>query len=184
MRGETSTGPRYDDPENPPAGSRGDFVIQYNAVIQELYDDPANNISVTPPDFWAKFNEDVPGGKRYDFEYFDNIHPNGTGYANHGKRMVSNVDPVKGKRMKKIVIGFSILIICFYCGLSFARGPERSQKSIEEIVNNVVRPFFVALKNGDIVTLKRLMTKDLYEDRKVLFEQNKEYPKFFKKTLS
>jgi hypothetical protein len=95
--------------------------------------------------------------------------------------MVSNVDSIKSKRMKKIVIGFSILIICFYCGLSFARGPERPQKSIEEIVNNVVRPFFVTLKNGDIVTLKRLMTKDLYEDRKVLFEQNKAYPSFLRK---
>ena len=84
--GEEATGPKYDDPTYPPTGSRGDFVMQYNAVIDELRNDPFNNITVTPPDFWALFNEDVSGGKRYNFEYFDNIHPNGTGYQSMANR--------------------------------------------------------------------------------------------------
>ena len=74
--GDSATGSKYADPENPPAGSRGDFIIQYNLVIDELYNDAANNISVVPPDFWAKFNELVaPSVHRYDTEYFDYIHP-------------------------------------------------------------------------------------------------------------
>ena len=84
--GVESTGPKYADPANPPTGSRGDFVMQYNAVIDELKNDPPNNITVTPPDFWALFNENVTGGRRYDFEYFDNIHPNGTGYQSMANR--------------------------------------------------------------------------------------------------
>jgi lysophospholipase L1-like esterase len=74
--GETT----YADPANPPAGSRGDLVIQYNEIVQDLKDDPANNITIAPPDLWSLFNEDVAGSKRYEFEYFDNLHPNGTGY--------------------------------------------------------------------------------------------------------
>jgi lysophospholipase L1-like esterase len=72
--------PRYTNPANPPAGSRGDFIIQYNAVIDELVAASSNHITVVPPDFWSLFNENVAGGKRYDTEYYDGIHPNGTGY--------------------------------------------------------------------------------------------------------
>ena len=82
--------------------------------------------------------------------------------------------------MKKTVIWLSLLAICFYFNLSFAKGPKLSQKSIEDSVNHIVRPYFVALKNGDIKTLKALMAKDMYEERKVLFEQNKEYPDFLR----
>ena len=83
--------------------------------------------------------------------------------------------------MKKIVICFSVLLICFYFSPSFAQKPDLSTKSIEEIVNNIVRPYFAALKNGDTKSLKELMAKDMYEERKVLFEQNKEYPDFLRK---
>ena len=87
--GENVTGARYDDPANPPqppSYSRGYFVIQYNLVIDELYNDGDNNITVIPPDFWAMFNEDVSGGKRYESEYIDNFHPNGTGYQSMANR--------------------------------------------------------------------------------------------------
>lgn len=82
--------------------------------------------------------------------------------------------------MKRMVICLSVLMICFYFSFSFAKEPKLSQKSIEEIVNKIARPFFVALKNGDIKTLKKLITKDMYEEKKVLFEQNKEYPNFLR----
>lgn len=83
--------------------------------------------------------------------------------------------------MKKIVICFSVLLICLYFSPSFAQSPDLPQKSIEKIVDNIVRPYFVALKNGDIQTLKKLMTKNMYNQRKVLFEQNKDYPDFLRK---
>ena len=71
---------------NPDEGARNVLIKEYNEVIDELKNDPQNNIMVTPPDFYSLFNEDVSGGKRYDFEYADNLHPNGVGYnsmANH-----------------------------------------------------------------------------------------------------
>ena len=67
-------------PGDPDAASRNERIKEYNIVIQELKHDPANSITVQPPDFYALFNEDVPGGKRYEFEYSDNLHPNGIGY--------------------------------------------------------------------------------------------------------
>ena len=74
---------RYDNPDQ---GERNVWIKEYNDVIDELKNDPLNNVTVIPPDFYSLFNEDVPGGTRYDFEYADNLHPNGTGYrsmANH-----------------------------------------------------------------------------------------------------
>jgi predicted ABC-type exoprotein transport system permease subunit len=83
--------------------------------------------------------------------------------------------------MKRLVICFSVLIFCFYFNLSLAQETELTPESIERIVNNTVRPYFVALKNGDIKILKEMMAKGMYEERKVLFEQNKEYPDFLRK---
>lgn len=72
-------------------------------------------------------------------------------------------------------------MVCFSFSLSFAQAPALTQKSIAKIVNNIVRPYFAALKKGDIKTLKALMAKDMYEERKVLLEQNKEYPDFLRR---
>ena len=65
---------------DPDTADRNILIKEYNLVIQALKDDPTNSITVQPPDFYALYNEDVPGGKRYDFEYSDNLHPNGIGY--------------------------------------------------------------------------------------------------------
>jgi lysophospholipase L1-like esterase len=91
--GEDVTGPRYDDPADPPLNSRGYKILQYNSVIDELYRDADNNIAVIPPNFWALFNEDVSGGKRYDSEYSDNFHPNGTGYASMANEWALMLEP-------------------------------------------------------------------------------------------
>ena len=80
-----------------------------------------------------------------------------------------------------MIICFSVLMICFSFSFSFAKEPKLSQKSIEGIVNKIVRPYFIALKNGDTKTLKKLMAKDMYEEKKVLFEENKEYPNFLRR---
>jgi lysophospholipase L1-like esterase len=71
----------YPDPENPPAGSRGDFIIEYNIVIDELVFE--NSLPIPPPDFWTYFSEidpDNPTFKRYETQYADNLHPNEEGY--------------------------------------------------------------------------------------------------------
>jgi lysophospholipase L1-like esterase len=75
--GSNTIGEQYIDPD---AGVRNVLIKEYNEVVDELKNNPLNKITVTPPDFYNLFNEDVIGGKRYDFEYADNLHPNGEGY--------------------------------------------------------------------------------------------------------
>jgi lysophospholipase L1-like esterase len=66
---------------NPQTASKNVLIRAYNLVIDELVDDPANNISCTPPDFYAYFSYcDTSGHCRYEDEYADNLHPNGVGY--------------------------------------------------------------------------------------------------------
>jgi lysophospholipase L1-like esterase len=91
--GDNATGAQYPDPENPPLLSRGAFVIEYNLVIDELKNIPSNNINVAVPDFWALFSEDIGGGKRYETEYYDNFHPNGTGYRSMANRWFEVLTP-------------------------------------------------------------------------------------------
>ena len=59
---------------NPDTGARSVLIKEYNLVINELVGNPANNITVQPPDLYTYFSQ------HYATEYFDNIHPNGVGY--------------------------------------------------------------------------------------------------------
>jgi lysophospholipase L1-like esterase len=59
---------------NPDTGVRSVLIKEYNLVIEELVGNPANHITVQPPDFYTYF------AQHYAIEYFDNIHPNGVGY--------------------------------------------------------------------------------------------------------
>jgi lysophospholipase L1-like esterase len=64
--------PVYADPDQ---GQRNvQFIKPYNQVIDELVANPANNLTITPPDFYAYFLQTYPT------EYGDDIHPNGLGY--------------------------------------------------------------------------------------------------------
>lgn len=74
--------------------------------------------------------------------------------------------------MKKIglYIILSILIVSFIRVAAYASTP-----------NDTVLLYFQALKNGDIGTIKELITGELYEKRKVLLEQNENYSEFLKK---
>ena len=55
-------------------GPRDLLIQEYNLVIDELINNPANNISTAAPDFHAHFEA------AFQTEYFDDLHPNGTGY--------------------------------------------------------------------------------------------------------
>ena len=68
--GATTT-PPYPDPNQ---GARSLKIQQFNLVVDELVANPANHISIVPPDFYAYFLA------HYRTEYYDNIHPNSTGY--------------------------------------------------------------------------------------------------------
>jgi len=73
----TPTDPGYCPPySNLNTGARNVLIQQYNTVVGELVSNTANGITVTPPDFYTYFTTN----NRYQTQYFDNIHPNGTGY--------------------------------------------------------------------------------------------------------
>jgi lysophospholipase L1-like esterase len=88
--GDSVNSTPYDDPDS---GARSVLVKEYNQVIDELASYPSNNIMVVPPDFYSLFNEDVTGGKRYDFEYSDNLHPNGEGYRSMANEWGNSLVP-------------------------------------------------------------------------------------------
>lgn len=46
---------------------------------------------------------------------------------------------------------------------------------------DVVAAYFHAMKNGDVVTMKSCMSGKLREKRKILLEQNADYPDFLRK---
>jgi lysophospholipase L1-like esterase len=56
--------------------ARDTLIQQYNVVVDEFVSNPANGITVTPPDFYAIFTNN----NLYQTQYGDNIHPNGAGY--------------------------------------------------------------------------------------------------------
>jgi lysophospholipase L1-like esterase len=58
----------------PVTGERNLLIEEYNVVIEELVSDPANNVTVQPPDFHSYY------AQHYPTEYLDSIHPNGIGY--------------------------------------------------------------------------------------------------------
>lgn len=43
-----------------------------------------------------------------------------------------------------------------------------------------IYPFFNALKKGDVQSIKKYIDDDLYQKRRVLFEENKKYPEFLR----
>jgi len=89
--GDTPTSTPYSDPDDP--GTRNDPIKEYNDVIDELKNDPLNHITVIPPDLYSLFNEDVPGGKRYESEYYDNLHPDGIGYPSMANEWLESIAP-------------------------------------------------------------------------------------------
>jgi len=79
---------------------------------------------------------------------------------------------------RKFVI-FSISIIAMLSGLLHAQEASDNH-DLESILNASVYPFFMALKEGDVSSIKQLIAGEMYESKKVLLEKNKEYPEFLK----
>lgn len=83
---DPNTSPPYPDPNT---GDRSLAIREFNMVIDELRAISANNINITPPDFYDLFLTDM----RYDTEYTDNIHPNGTGYQSMAELWAQELTP-------------------------------------------------------------------------------------------
>ena len=80
-----------------------------------------------------------------------------------------------------------IIFICFYiitflgsnnflCAQEIAEG----NKSYQEITTETLYPYFAALKDGDVSSIKLHMSEGMYERYKVLLEKNKDYPGFLR----
>lgn len=74
-------------------------------------------------------------------------------------------------RRNRFPILIAILIISLNPSISNALEP-----------NDTVLRYLTALKNGDIQVIKDSITGEMYNNSKVLLEQNKYYSKFLKKT--
>ena len=80
-----------------------------------------------------------------------------------------------------------ITFLCFYliaflggnnflCAQEIAKGEELYQKITIETLN----PYFEALKNGDVTSIKLHISEGIYERYKVLLEKNTVYPEFLR----
>ncbi len=78
-----STNP-YPDPDN---GARSLSIKEFNQVIDELRAISANNINITPPDFYTFFLNN------FATQYSDNIHPNGVGYQSMADLWTQAINP-------------------------------------------------------------------------------------------
>ena len=56
--------------------------------------------------------------------------------------------------------------------------------SMENTPSETVTNYFQACKNGDVSTIKSLIADRFYERRKVLIEQNEQYPDFLRSRYS
>lgn len=51
---------------------------------------------------------------------------------------------------------------------------------LEEIGSKTLRPFFNALKTGNVELIKRYISGKMYEDSQVLLNENQQYPEFLR----
>ena len=82
--------------------------------------------------------------------------------------------------MKKSKLFFSMLLIIIFYSFLQAQEVPVSDDGYEDVINETVSPFLEALKNGDVSLIKQYIAGDMYESRRILLEQNKEYPEFLR----
>jgi hypothetical protein len=81
--------------------------------------------------------------------------------------------------MHRNFVIFSIAIIAVFSSLLHAE-QVADNHDLEGILIESVYPFFKALKEGDVDSIKQLIAGEMYESKKVLLEKNKEYPEFLR----
>ncbi len=85
--------------------------------------------------------------------------------------------------MKRIVfILFLLPAVCFSIGYKFLHAQETPVKGsiYREIHTTTFSPLFRALKRGDVDTIKKYISEEMYNEYKVLLEENKDYPNFLR----
>jgi hypothetical protein len=82
--------------------------------------------------------------------------------------------------MRTIFLCFCLLVFLgannFLCAQEIAKG----DKLYEEITTETLYPYFSALKNGDVSSIKQYLSAKMYQRYQVLLEKNKDYPNFLR----
>jgi len=73
-------------------------------------------------------------------------------------------------RYFNFIVIFLVVVLC--CPNLYADDSFDAAKAIY--------PFFNALKKGDVRSIKKYIDDDLYQKKRVLFEENKKYPEFLR----
>lgn len=82
--------------------------------------------------------------------------------------------------MKKLLMFFSLFSFFVLCNLLNAQEVPLGDSLYIQIKNQILFPYFRALRDGDVSTIKRCISEDMYKKNKALLEQNKDYPKFLR----
>jgi len=81
--------------------------------------------------------------------------------------------------MRKKFIIFSISMIAIFSSFLHAQ-EDADNHDLERILDASVYPFFKALKEGDVSSIKQLIAGEMYDSKRLLLEKNKDYPEFLK----
>lgn len=84
--------------------------------------------------------------------------------------------------MKRTVFILFLLPIVNFAGYGFSHAQEMPVKGslYREIRTTTFSPLFRALKRGDVDTIKKYISEEMYNEYKVLLEENKDYPDFLR----
>lgn len=82
--------------------------------------------------------------------------------------------------MKMITKIFSLVLVIALATTSYATEKQLDEDDLLVIQKSVLQPFFAALKNGDVNTIKDYLSKDSFTSYQVLLEKNKGYTKFLR----
>jgi hypothetical protein len=80
----------------------------------------------------------------------------------------------------KMGLGFFLLAMVLLGTSGHAQEKAFTQLHVLKIQEQVLLPFFQALKTGDVEVIKKHMSRDLYAKNRVLLDENLEYPEFLR----
>ena len=83
--------------------------------------------------------------------------------------------------MKRLLKIFFLVFVIASATTSYATEKQLNEAELTDIKNSVLQPFFTALKNGDVNTIKDYLSKDSFSSYQVLLEKNKGYADFLRK---
>lgn len=82
--------------------------------------------------------------------------------------------------MMKRVLFCSMLLIAMLHNLAMSEERDLDGVLFEEIESKTLRPFFNALKNGNVELIKHLFSSEMYEEYRLLLDENGDYPDFLR----